>query len=125
MRRSLLGLAVALAVVPTADAHVNMGCKQAPCMRHTIKPFKRSFLGPVGACESGTTRFLRHGLRAVSSNGRYRGRYQFDMSSWRTAGGWGDPIDASWLQQAYRAVIWLKMTSLMHSWPVCGARASL
>jgi hypothetical protein len=106
-----------------AEGHVYKGCKKAHCMRHVIKPFRHTFLGPVGACESGTTRFLRHGLRAISPNGKYRGRYQFDMSSWHTAGGPGDPVNAGWVRQAYTAVVWLDMTSLFSSWPVCGHRA--
>lgn len=83
-----------------------------------IAPYRTSFLGPVGACESGTTTNLRHGLRAVSSTGQYRGRYQFGMPDWAAAGGHGDPIDADWLEQAYRAVRWLKING-RDSWPNC------
>jgi hypothetical protein len=106
------------------------GCESKACekrvhkkrMRHkklrTIKPYRRSFLGPTGACESGTTMNLHHGLRAVDPSGTYRGRYQFNMSGWRGAGGRGDPIDANWLEQAYRAVRWLHING-RQSWPNC------
>ena len=32
---------------------------------------------------------------AVSKGGRYRGKYQFDLATWRSLGGRGDPVDAS------------------------------
>jgi hypothetical protein len=87
-----------------------------------IKPHIRNFLGPVGACESATgSHNLRVGLRALNPSGKYRGRYQFDLDSWDGAGGEGDPINASWLEQAFRAVRWLKLTSIK-SWPECGQR---
>lgn len=113
-----MAAAVAAAPAAPAQAHVFAGCEQAPCKRHVIAPFKRSFLGPVGACESGTTRWLRHGLRAVSSTGQYRGRYQFGLPDWRRAGGRGDPAAAGWLEQAYRAVVWLGANG-RQSWPNC------
>jgi resuscitation-promoting factor RpfB len=57
--------------------------------------------------------------RAVSSNGDYRGLYQFTMSSWAGVGGSGDPIDASPSEQTYRAQI-LYRRSGDAVWPVCG-----
>lgn len=64
-------------------------------------------------CESGGN------YRAVSPGGTYRGAYQFDLSTWRTVGGTGDPIAASPAEQDHRAqLLW---QSRGHApWPVCG-----
>lgn len=42
----------------------------------------------IAQCESGGN------PRAVSPDGRYRGKYQFDMATWRGLGGSGDPARA-------------------------------
>jgi hypothetical protein len=85
----------------------------------TIRPYRQTFLGPVGACESGTGSYsLRVGLHAVSPGGTYRGRYQFGWPDWIKAGGHGDPIFAPWWEQAYRAVRWLHING-RDSWPNC------
>jgi hypothetical protein len=42
----------------------------------------------IAQCESGGN------PRAVSADGRYRGKYQFDMDTWRAMGGTGDPAEA-------------------------------
>jgi len=42
----------------------------------------------IAECESGGN------PRAVSADGRYRGKYQFDMDTWRGLGGEGDPAEA-------------------------------
>lgn len=64
-------------------------------------------------CESGGN------PRAVSSNGQYRGLYQFSFSTWQGVGGSGDPIDASSGEQTYRAKL-LYQRSGRSPWPVCG-----
>ena len=64
-------------------------------------------------CESGGN------PRMVSSNGEYRGLYQFTMGSWESVGGSGDPIDASSSEQTYRAQL-LYQRSGDGVWPVCG-----
>ena len=43
----------------------------------------------IAQCESGGN------PRAVSRDGRYRGKFQFDMSTWRSLGGKGDPAQAA------------------------------
>ena len=43
----------------------------------------------IADCESGGD------PTAVSKSGRYRGKYQFDLATWHSLGGHGDPIDAS------------------------------
>lgn len=57
--------------------------------------------------------------RSVSSNGTYRGLYQFSLSAWQGVGGSGDPIDASPEEQTYRAQL-LYEASGRGVWPVCG-----
>ena len=43
----------------------------------------------IAQCESGGN------PRAISRDGRYRGKFQFDLSTWRSLGGKGDPAKAS------------------------------
>jgi len=43
----------------------------------------------IAQCESGGN------PRAVSRDGRYRGKFQFDMGTWRSLGGRGDPAQAA------------------------------
>jgi hypothetical protein len=43
----------------------------------------------IAECESGGD------PTAVSKSGRYRGKYQFDLATWRSLGGHGDPIEAA------------------------------
>lgn len=67
----------------------------------------------LAQCESGGN------PREVSSNGEYRGLYQFTMGAWASVGGSGDPIDASSNEQTYRAQL-LYRRSGDGVWPVCG-----
>ncbi len=57
--------------------------------------------------------------RAVSPSGTYRGAYQFDLRTWQTVGGTGDPIDASPAEQDLRARILYERRG-RQPWPVCG-----
>jgi hypothetical protein len=52
----------------------------------------------IAECESGGD------PTAVSKNGKYRGKYQFDLATWRSLGGHGDPVDASEAAQDRLAV---------------------
>ena len=45
-------------------------------------------LKKIAQCESGGN------PRAVSPNGKYRGKYQFDQATWEAYGGSGDPAEA-------------------------------
>ncbi|MGB8649399.1 MAG: ubiquitin-like domain-containing protein [Mycobacteriales bacterium] len=69
--------------------------------------------GALANCESGGN------PRAVSSDGTYRGLYQFSLGTWHDVGGSGDPIDASSSEQTYRAKL-LYRRSGRAAWPVCG-----
>jgi TolA-binding protein len=70
-------------------------------------------LESIAACESGGD------LTAVSSDGSYRGKYQFDYGTWESVGGSGDPAAAPEDEQDYRAAL-LYAQSGSSPWPVCG-----
>jgi hypothetical protein len=57
--------------------------------------------------------------RAVSADGTYRGKYQFDRGTWRAMGGHGDPAHASEAEQDRRALT-LYRTRGASPWPACG-----
>jgi hypothetical protein len=73
-------------------------------------------------CESGDD------YTAVSSNGRYRGAYQFSRSTWngvaRRHYPWLDGLDPAeadtWWQDAQARALWSEQGS--SPWPHCGAR---
>ena len=70
-------------------------------------------LDAIGACESGGD------PTAVSSDGTYRGKYQFDEQTWESVGGTGDPAAASSAEQDARAAQ-LYAQRGASAWPVCG-----
>jgi hypothetical protein len=70
-------------------------------------------LEAIGSCESGGD------PGAVSSDGSYRGKYQFDYGTWESVGGSGDPAAAPEAEQDYRAAL-LYSQSGSSPWPVCG-----
>jgi hypothetical protein len=70
-------------------------------------------LESIASCESGGD------PTAVSSDGTYRGLYQFDFGTWESVGGHGDPAAASAAEQSYRAAL-LYTRSGSSPWPVCG-----
>jgi Transglycosylase-like domain len=70
-------------------------------------------LDAIGACESGGD------PAAVSSDGTYRGKYQFDFGTWASVGGSGDPAAASEQEQDYRAAL-LYAAAGSSPWPICG-----
>ena len=69
----------------------------------------------IAQCESGGN------PRAVSPDGRYRGKYQFDLGTWQSLGGSGDPVTAPEAEQDRIAGI-LYARSGAAPWPVCGYR---
>ena len=71
-------------------------------------------LDSIAACESGGDPTV------VDSSGTYRGKYQFDMGTWASVGGSGDPAAAPESEQDYRAAL-LYSQSGSSPWPVCGA----
>jgi len=91
--------------------HDRMAARRYTRMRKRVIAPYRAWLASTRACESPTGR--------DSANGMYHGYYQFDLSSWRGAGGVGMPCQATKLEQSYRAVLWLKKAG-RGAWPVCG-----
>ena len=70
----------------------------------------------IAQCESGGN------PSAVSADGTYRGKYQFDRQTWRAMGGSGDPADAPEAEQDRIAAQLLAQRGTA-PWPVCGANA--
>ena len=70
-------------------------------------------LESIASCESGGD------PTAVSSDGTYRGKYQFDYGTWESMGGSGDPAAAPEAEQDYRAAL-LYAASGSSPWPICG-----
>jgi len=70
-------------------------------------------LDAIAACESGGDPTV------VSSDGSYRGKYQFDYGTWESVGGSGDPAAAPEAEQDYRAAL-LYSQSGSSPWPICG-----
>jgi hypothetical protein len=72
----------------------------------------RATLERIAQCESGGN------PRAVSAGGRYRGKYQFDRSTWRALGGKGDPAKAPEARQDAMAAKLLRARGTA-PWPSC------
>jgi hypothetical protein len=70
-------------------------------------------LDSVAQCESGGD------PSAVSPDGQYRGKYQFDQQTWNSVGGSGDPAAAPEAEQDARAAQ-LQAQRGSNPWPVCG-----
>jgi len=75
-------------------------------------------LREIAECESGGN------PRAVSSNGMYRGKFQFSRATWKAIGGRGnDPAKASEAHQD-RMALKLYRQRGVSPWPACSARAA-
>lgn len=72
-----------------------------------------AILEAIAACESGGD------PTAISPDGSYRGKYQFDYGTWESVGGSGDPAAApEWEQDERAAELYRRSGS--SPWPVCG-----
>ncbi len=74
-----------------------------------------SLLEAIALCESGGDPTL------VSGSGRYRGKYQFDRSTWRSVGGSGDPAAAPEAEQDARAATLMARRG-PSAWPACSRK---
>jgi peptidoglycan hydrolase-like protein with peptidoglycan-binding domain len=72
-------------------------------------------LARIAQCESGGN------PRAISADGRYRGKYQFTRATWRAMGGTGDPARAPEFVQDQMAARLLASRGTS-PWPACSAR---
>ena len=73
-------------------------------------------LAKIAQCESGGD------PTAVSADGTYRGKYQFDRSTWQQLGGSGDPAAAPESEQDQRALALYRQRGTA-PWPNCGQGA--
>jgi hypothetical protein len=123
--------AVVLAEAETAEqaAEDAVAARQsAPATTGGSAPPPGSGYVPLGEWPGGPSyaqwAALRHcessgNYQAVSASGLYRGAYQFDLSTWASVGGSGDPAVASPAEQDHRAqVLWSQRGP--SPWPVCG-----
>jgi len=76
------------------------------------RPRLPKVLRRIAQCESGGN------PRAVSPDGRYRGKYQFDRATWEAWGGSGDPAKASERRQD-RVALRLYRARGTAPWPNC------
>jgi hypothetical protein len=72
---------------------------------------ERAILDKIAKCESEGD--------PTATSGKFRGKYQFDVETWKTVGGSGDPAAASEIEQDQRAAILLRQRGTA-PWPVCG-----
>lgn len=78
----------------------------------TVEGVSLDTLNAIAACESGGD------PGAVNAAGYY-GKYQFDMGTWASVGGSGNPAEASEAEQDHRAAL-LYSRAGSSPWPVCG-----
>jgi len=95
-------------------------------LRRSLKVLRRTAAAPAGgsvaspvleaiaACASGGD------PTAVDASGTYRGKYQFDMQTWASVGGSGDPAAAPEAEQDRRAAALMAQRG-SSPWPVCGS----
>lgn len=88
------------------------GVSESAPTSSTAAPTSTAALERIARCESGGN------PRAVSSDGRYRGKYQFSSATWRRLGGSGDPAKAPEAQQDRMAAKLVAQTGTS-SWPSC------
>ena len=106
--REVLATAV---TVPPVTEQVTVGTKPRPEVAPTADGLNWAALAK---CESGGN------PRAVNNSGPgYYGLYQFAVSTWRSVGGSGNPVDASPDEQTARAKM-LYNRSGAGQWPACG-----
>jgi hypothetical protein len=72
----------------------------------------KSTLDQIASCES-------HHQSIDDSSGTYHGLFQFDIGTWGSVGGSGDPHVASEEEQYYRAALLYRKAGPT-PWPVCG-----
>jgi hypothetical protein len=90
-----LGVRVTKSGYATGGASPSSGQSSSRSSRRVKLP---AVLKRIAQCESGGN------PRAVSSDGTYRGKFQFDVSTWRALGGKGDPAQAPEWEQDLRAL---------------------
>jgi peptidoglycan hydrolase-like protein with peptidoglycan-binding domain len=111
------GLAADGVAGPQTLAALGLTTDAAPAEASAAAPASSdATLQRIAQCESGGD------PTAVSSDGTYRGKYQFDRTTWRQMGGDGDPADASEAEQDRIAAKLLAQRGTA-PWPNCGVTA--
>jgi hypothetical protein len=106
------GLVVDGVVGPQTRAALGLQPFSSRAVRDGSSPRLPRVLRLIAECESGGD------PTAVSSGGRYRGKYQFSMDTWEALGGEGDPAEApEWLQD--RLALKLYRRAGTSPWPNC------
>ena len=82
-------------------------------LREAQAPTASPTMQAIAACESGGN------PTAIGGGGLYRGKYQFDLATWQSVGGSGDPAAAPEAEQDRRAAM-LYARAGAAPWPVCG-----
>ena len=72
----------------------------------------RATLEQIAQCESGGN------PKAISPDGRYRGKYQFSRATWESVGGTGDPAEAPEAEQDRLAAVLYERQG-PSAWPNC------
>jgi peptidoglycan hydrolase-like protein with peptidoglycan-binding domain len=86
---------------------------QQPAQQAATDSSSDSRLQRIAQCESGGD------PTAISADGNYRGKYQFDRATWEQMGGTGDPAQAPEADQDRIAAKLLAARGTA-PWPVCG-----
>jgi hypothetical protein len=98
---------------------IDLGTPRSVRVRSSVRSTQRSDrFDRLAACESGGD------ARALSPTGGYRGAFQFSRPTWDSAGGTGDPVDASYAEQKRVAIAWSHVVEPETQWPVCWARTA-
>lgn len=106
------GIAALRERVAEAEEAADTGVPAGAVTGGTVAGVSLSTLNAIAACESGGD------PTAVNAAGYY-GKYQFDLGTWASVGGSGNPAEASEEEQDYRAAL-LYSQSGSSPWPVCG-----
>jgi hypothetical protein len=106
----------ALGLVPKAASNRTVASQNPPAnvtLPDSIPADVMEKLQKIAECESGGD------PKAVSPDGQYRGKYQFNVDTWAAMGGSGDPAAAPEDEQDKRAYL-LYDRQGTDPWPVCG-----
>ena len=106
--QTLAALGLRNASEPDAASPEGPAASPGPSAASTSPTLQR-----IAQCESGGD------PTAVSPDGQYRGKYQFDRATWERLGGTGDPAQASEAEQDRRAAQLLAQSGTS-PWPACG-----
>lgn len=83
-----------------------------PAQTRTLRAGAGGHLASIRACESG-------GNYSTNTGNGFYGAYQFDMQTWQSVGGSGNPAAASPAEQDKRAAMLMAQRG-SSPWPVCG-----